>query len=140
MSDSFTGERVIRDRDAAQAYQALQGLTFTVPATHEIVQVFGINGGGGLLVADDWRLELIAPEWPEQRVVLREPSPVPGPAPRAYFQGAHWVDARGLAGTLLGCGFAPSGHLFLVAASDGVIVYARPGSPTASSLASAPRR
>lgn len=122
--DPRTGERLIRDPDPEMGYGGLSetGLEYSVPATGETRPVFGIFGGGGILVSprDHWELEIIAPDWPDEMVILREP----GPGGRDYLEGAHRLDL-GLAGTLRGCGFAPSGRQFIVVASDGAVVFRR---------------
>lgn len=124
VSNPDTGERLIRDPDPTTGYGGLSptGLEFTIPRTGETIPIFGIFGGGGILVSpyDRWQLEIIAPDWPDTEVILREP--VSGK--RTYFEGAHRLDLR-LAGTLRGCGFSPSGRYFMVVASDGVTVFLR---------------
>jgi hypothetical protein len=127
LSDPRTSERLLRDRDPAAGYACLSEtrLTFTLPTTGEIVPVFGIFGGGGICVRGAWQLAIIAPTWPREMVVLWDPSASGmGAGRRSYFHGAHHLRVP-LGGTLLGCGFAPSGRHFMVAASDGAVVFSR---------------
>ncbi len=71
-----TGERLERNRDPRAGYEALSTtqLTFTLQITKEVVPIFGLVGGGGILgTADHWHLEIIAPDWPDEIVLLYDP-------------------------------------------------------------------
>jgi len=125
-----SGERLARNRDNGLLHSALSetGLQWTDPDSAEVVQVFGLYGGGGIATTkDSWSLEMITPAWPEYMLILWDPSAAkPGVAGRGYFFGAHRIDISPLAGEARGCGFSPSGRHFLIAASDGVLVWSRP--------------
>src|SRR5262249_55070168 len=123
-----TGERLVRDPDAAVGYAGLAGtgLAFTLPATGERVPVFGIFGGGGIYVHDQWSLAIISPLWPREMVVLWDLSASGrGAGKRSYSYGAHHLRLPPLGGTLRGCGFAPSGRHFMMVASDGAVIFSR---------------
>ena len=122
-----TGERLERNRDAQVGYAGLSrsGLTFTVPTTGEEIPIFGVFGGAGIYGTEDhWRLEIIAPDWPDEMVLLYDPSAAePGAGRFGLFYGAHRLALPALGGELRGRGFAPSGLRFMVVASDGALVY-----------------
>jgi hypothetical protein len=127
LTNSDTGERLERNRDekATNAALSTTQLTFTLPSNGEVTPIFGLFGGGGIRgTADSWWLETIAPDWPEEMVLLFDPSAAePGASRFGYFYGAHRLHLPGLGGELRGCGFAPSGLRFMVVASDGAFVY-----------------
>jgi hypothetical protein len=123
LTDPWTGERLVRDRDAERAEAAFSRarLTFTVPATRDEVPVFGLPGGDGLhQTPDGWSVEIVYPWWPVPAVMLVPPQ---GPGTR-YLDGAHVLDLPGL-GTPLGCGFSPSGRLLMVLDSAGAHLFSR---------------
>lgn len=124
-----SGKRLIRNRDSGLLNSALSetGLQWTDPDSAEVIQVFGLYGGGGIATTKDgWSIAMIMPAWPEYMIILWDPSAAkPGAAGRGYFFGAHRIDIRPLAGEARGCGFSPSGRHFLVAASDGALVWSR---------------
>lgn len=128
LTDARTERRLLRNRDSDAGYNGLsqEGLSFTLPETGEVIPVFGIYGGDGIHVtADGWSLERIAPDWPDEMVLLREPKKE-GSGARSgdYFNAAHRLTVP-LGGTMRGCGFSPSGSQFMVVASDGAVAYAR---------------
>lgn len=128
LTDARTERRLLRNRSSTAGYEGLsqERLSFTLPESGEVVPVFGIYGGDGIhITADGWRLERIAPDWPDEMVLLRGPPKEESSARSGdYFYAAHRL-ALPLGGTMRGCGFSPSGLQFMVVASDGAVAYAR---------------
>lgn len=55
LSESLSGSRILRDRDATSGYDNLKGLLFHLPRTQESIAVFGTNGGGIVNFSDSPR-------------------------------------------------------------------------------------
>jgi hypothetical protein len=123
-----SGLQLVRDRDTERAYKALStdSLTFEVPGHNQTVRVFGTNGGDGSHVAaDGWSVEVVQPQWPRARVILRPPAG-PGAGQRSYFEGATRLGLEGLdLHDWLRTGFSPSGTNLLVVSSSGCIIFSR---------------
>lgn len=123
MFDAGSAERIARDCNEAEAdWQRLEAEGIG-PLQGQIVRMAGI-GGGGLTTSthDGWRVELAAPDWPEQDVFLVEPysmlfDPRPGRAGKAH----KLISAS----ALIACGFSPSGRCFIVATSSDIAFFAR---------------
>ncbi len=127
LTDPHSGKQLARNRDPQLATAALSitTLTFTSGQGSVPIPVFGANGGDGIHAAPDgWRLETIAPWWPQEAILLREPH-AQGSGPQRYFNGAHLLDLSGLDPVDLKCGFSPSGLHILVLCFSGAVVFSR---------------
>ncbi|MEC0245255.1 hypothetical protein P4H65_05535 [Paenibacillus chitinolyticus] len=123
VTDAFTGQRLVRERDEAKTERHLAGggLTFTVPETGEEIGVFGLDGGDGIQMnADGWRLEVIYPWWPRASVILENVFS----GGYRYLAGAVMLEIPRLDGWLKG-GFSPSGEAFMVLGAGGAAVFAK---------------
>jgi hypothetical protein len=123
-----SGAQLQRDHDVKRAYSALswESLTFTIPQQRGVVPVFGINGGEGChLTSDGWSVDLIYPQWPRTRVLLRAPSGQ-GVGNRGSFAGATRLQIEGLdIHDWLRAAFSPSGKRLMVVGSSGCLVFTR---------------
>jgi len=121
------GARLTRDRDPSRGAAALasDALAFPLPGATVPVRVFGACGGNGAWVTDDgWSVEVVAPLWPRQWVLLREPRT--GTGARDYLAGALRLDLQGLdQHDWLRVGFSPSGRHLLVVSPGGCLVFSR---------------
>lgn len=89
--DAVTGEKIARDRDPdpedgaeAAADLSCPGLG---PVTESRVHIAGLYGGGlHTTTADGWTLEIVTPDWPNDRVLLSRD----GGLPHAGPHGERW--------------------------------------------------
>lgn len=126
LSDSSTGERLVRDRDSERTYAALvsNDLRFENPETHELIDIFGVNGGDGIhRTEDQWTLQKIYPWWPKEAVIIKSPF-IPGSGKHHLLDDAYLIKLVRIDGWLK-CGFSPSGKHFAVVGSGGAEVFSR---------------
>ncbi len=139
--DCLTGDKVARDyteteedleddwEDGGEVedwYKPFQLLAEGIgPLAGQVIRLAGI-GGGGLPTStpDRWRLEIVAPDWPNSFVILHAPA---GVADKQITPGVQVKVAprHGLGDVILVCGFSPTGKSFVVGRSDGVDIFKR---------------
>ncbi len=128
--DAVTGEKIARDRDAGpedssrDADPALwcPGLG---PAAGSRVRIAGLFGGGlHTTSGDGWRLEVVAPAWPNERVLLSRDGGLPHSGPHGerwwHIFHSHYSELRA-------AGFSPSGQTLAVATSSDLSLWTRGG-------------
>lgn len=126
--DAVTGEKIARDRDPDPETStpedspdlACPGLG---PLSGTRVQIAGLFGGGlHSTSGDGWCLDVVAPEWPDERVLLSVGGDIyrgePGVDWWHVFDSAH--------STLRAAGFSPSGRTLAVATSSDLTLWAKP--------------
>lgn len=126
INETKTGKRLHRDRDHVETFEAMSSnhLRFTIPATSEQIDIFGLIAGDGIQVSEDkWELERIYPWWPRGVIIIREPYVV-GSGKLKYLDRAHLLDTGRLDGWLRQ-GFSPSGKHFVFIGSGGAYVFSR---------------
>jgi hypothetical protein len=125
--DTQTGTKMTRDRDPEVATPtgpdlACPGIGVLAGAR---VPIAGLFGGGLHATTDDgWTVDVVAPEWPHQRVILsadggRNDGP-PGSTWWHVFDDERHGEPRA-------AGFPPSGCTLVVATACDVTLFRRPG-------------
>ncbi|KUM77639.1 hypothetical protein [Streptomyces griseorubiginosus] len=126
--DTVTGERIARDRDpddeddprGADPALWCSGLG---PLAGSRVRIAGLFGGElHSSSGDGWTLEVVAPAWPNERVLLSRDGGLPHSGPH----GEHWwhiFDSR--SSELRAAGFSPSGKTLAVATSSDLSLWTR---------------
>ncbi|GGW44891.1 hypothetical protein GCM10010503_22330 [Streptomyces lucensis JCM 4490] len=126
--DAVTGERIARDRDPdpddrgrdADPAASCPGLG---PVAGRRVRVAGLFGGGLHTTSDGgWKLETVAPAWPNERVLLSRDGGLPHDGPHGegwwHVFHSHYSELRA-------AGFSPSGQTFAVATSSDLSLWTR---------------
>lgn len=87
------------------------------------VPTAGLDGGGlHTATPDGWTIDVVAPDWPAEQVVLSQPGHVPFADPDlGGWQVVH--DERNC--ELRAAGFAPSGNTLVIASSCALAIYSR---------------
>ncbi|MEU6656842.1 hypothetical protein ABZ904_47985 [Streptomyces sp. NPDC046900] len=126
--DAVTGEKIARDRDpdpedsSRDADPALScpGLG---PVAGSRVRIAGLFGGGLHTTAEGgWKLEVVAPDWPNDRVVLSRDGGLPHSGP--YGEG-WWHIFHSNYSELRAAGFSPSGQTLAIATSSDLSLWTR---------------
>jgi hypothetical protein len=124
--DAETGEKVARDRDAEDAFPedtpdlSCEGVG---PLAGVRVRMAGCFGGGLHSGTEDgWGVDVVSPEWPNDRVLLSRGSGMPhdGPHGERWW---HVFDA--CYSELRAAGFSPSGRTLAVATSSDLTLWTR---------------
>lgn len=121
--NALSGEKLARDHDDIGLDERRMEAEGIGPLRGQTVRMAGIGGGGlNRGTPDGWHLEVVAPDWPQQEVCLLEPysmlfDPRPG-----HMGKAHRLSSES---ALVACGFSPTGHSLIVAASSGIAFFAR---------------
>ncbi|MEV5910691.1 hypothetical protein AB0M00_17545 [Streptomyces chartreusis] len=119
--DAVTGEKIARDRDPdpvdstpdAAADLSCPGLG---PVAGNRVRIAGLFGGGLHTTTEDgWTLEVVAPAWPNERVLLSGDGGLPHPGPHGE---RWWHIFHSDYSELRAAGFSPSGRTIAVATSS----------------------
>nr|WP_308405988.1 hypothetical protein [Streptomyces panaciradicis] len=126
--DAVTGEKIARDRDPdakdgnrdADPAQWCPGLG---PVAGSRVRVAGLFGGELHTVSGDgWKLEVVAPAWPNERVLLSRDGGLPHSGPHGerwwHIFDSHYSELRA-------AGFSPSGQTLAVATSSDLSLWTR---------------
>jgi hypothetical protein len=128
--DGVTGEKIARDRDprpdgeesgpAADPAMCCPGLG---PVAGRRVRVAGLFGGGlHTTTGDGWKLEVVAPAWPNERVLLSRGDALPHSGPHGerwwHVFHSHYSELRA-------AGFSPSGQTLAVATSSDLSLWTR---------------
>ncbi|MEV7147721.1 hypothetical protein AB0O05_14640 [Streptomyces sp. NPDC093084] len=126
--DAVTGEKIARDRDPdaeddnrdADPAEWCPGLG---PVAGSQVRIAGLFGGGlHTTSGDGWKLEVVAPSWPNERVLLSRDGGLPHSGPH----GEHWWHIfHSHYSELRAAGFSPSGQTFAVATSSDLSLWTR---------------
>ncbi|WP_037604549.1 hypothetical protein [Streptacidiphilus rugosus] len=128
--DAATGAKIARDRDPDPDSSTLDdtrdlscpGLG---PLSGTRVRIAGLFGGGlHSTSGDGWSLDVVAPEWPHERVLLS----TDGGFHRGEPGTAWWHVFHSARSTLRAAGFSPSGRTLAVATSSDLSLWARPQS------------
>ena len=131
--DATTGEKIARDRDPdpdTSTPDAVPDLSCPAlgPIAGTRVPIAGLFGGGlHSTTADGWTLEVISPEWPNDRVLLSADGGMPHNGPHAE---KWWHIFHSDYSTLRAAGFSPSGRTLAVATSSDLTLWTRPGIET----------
>jgi hypothetical protein len=127
--DAVTGETIARDPDPdpetstpdAHPELACPGLG---PLTGVSVRIAGLFGGGlDSTTPDGWTLDVVSPEWPNDRVILS----ADGGAHSGPAGGTWWHVFHSDYSALRAAGFSPSGLTLAVATSSDLTLWTRPG-------------
>ncbi|MER7837975.1 hypothetical protein ABTY98_19275 [Streptomyces sp. NPDC096040] len=128
--DAVTGEKIARDRDPApeddsrDADPALWCPGFG-PVAGSRVRIAGLFGGGLRTTSGDgWKLEVVAPAWPNERVLLSRDGGLPHSGP---YGERWWHIFHSNYSELRAAGFSPSGQTLAVATSSDVSLWTRWG-------------
>ncbi|MBK3640545.1 hypothetical protein JHN46_07690 [Streptomyces sp. MBT33] len=126
--DAVTGEKIARDRDPApedstpdsDADLSCPGLG---PVVGRRVRIAGLFGGGlHTTTAGNWALEVVAPAWPNERVLLSRGSGLPHSGP---YGERWWHIFHSNYSELRAVGFSPSGQTLAVATSSDLSLWTR---------------
>ncbi|MGA5442982.1 hypothetical protein ACPCKW_26195 [Streptomyces griseoincarnatus] len=132
--DAATGEIVARDRDPdpdtstpdAEPDLACPGLG---PVEGVPVRIAGLFGGGPhRTTADGWTLDVVAPDWPDHRVILS----ADGGGHRGEPGGSWWHIHHVSWSEFRTAGFSPSGRTLAVATSSDLTLWTRESVPALS--------
>lgn len=126
--DTVTGEKIARDRDPdpdtstpdASADLTCPGLG---PITGTRVHIAGLFGGGlHHTTSDGWALDIVTPEWPNERVLLSAGGNIYADPPDQGW----WHIFHSDYSTFRAAGFSPSGRTLAVATSSDLTLWTRP--------------
>ncbi|MGI5170689.1 hypothetical protein ACQEU3_40705 [Spirillospora sp. CA-253888] len=125
--DALTGEKIARDRDPdpdtstpdASPDLSCPGLG---PIAGTRVRIAGLFGGGlHTTTADGWALDVVAPDWPDHRVLLS----ADGGANAGPPGGLWWHVFHAAHSELRAAGFSPSGRTLAIATSSDLTLWTR---------------
>lgn len=131
--DAVTGEKIARDRDPdsedysrdADPAEWCPGLG---PVAGSRVRIAGLLGGGlHTSGGAGWQLEVVAPAWPNERVLLSRDGGLPHSGPHGegwwHIFDSHYSELRA-------AGFSPSGQTLAVATSSDLSLWTRSAEKT----------
>jgi hypothetical protein len=127
--DATSGEKIARDRDPdpdTSTPDAVPDLSCPGlgPISGTRVPIAGLFGGGlHTTTADGWTLEVVSPEWPNDRVLLSADGGMPHNGPHGE---KWWHIFHSDYSTLRAVGFSPSGRTLAVATSSDLTFWTRP--------------
>ncbi|MFF5042398.1 hypothetical protein [Streptomyces nigra] len=126
--DTVTGEMVARDHHPDEEDAVPDGVADLScpglgPVAGSRVRIAGLLGGGLHTTTEDgWTLEVVAPAWPHERVLLSRDGGLPHAGPHEeqwwHIYHAHHSELRT-------AGFSPSGETIAVATSSDLALWAR---------------
>ncbi|MDP9842728.1 hypothetical protein [Streptosporangium lutulentum] len=126
--DAVTGEKITRDRDPdpdADTPDASPDLTCPGlgPIAGTRVHIAGLFGGGlHSTTPDGWSLNVVTPEWPNDRVLLSAGGDIYKDPPGEGWWHVFHADYS----TFRAAGFSPSGRTLAVATSSDLTLWTRP--------------
>ncbi|MET7337910.1 hypothetical protein [Nonomuraea sp. NPDC005650] len=126
--DAVTGEKIARDRDPdpdTSTPDASPDLTCPGlgPITGTRVHIAGLFGGGlHSTTPDGWALDVVSPEWPNDRVLLSAGGDIYKDPPGERW----WHVFHSNYSTFRAAGFSPSGLTLAVATSSDLTLWTRP--------------
>jgi hypothetical protein len=124
--DPSTGVKIARDRNSDPHLCLPTGPDLSCqgigPLAAMRVRIAGVFGGGlHTMTGDGWHVEVVAPGWPDERVLLsfeRDP-----------YQGTHgtrwWHIFHAEQSELRAAGFSPSGRTLVVATNSDITLWHR---------------
>ncbi|MFI6522272.1 hypothetical protein ACIBF1_42465 [Spirillospora sp. NPDC050679] len=125
--DALTGEKIARDRDPdpeTSTPDASPDLTCPGlgPIAGTPVRIAGLFGGGlHTTTSDGWALDVVAPDWPDHRVLLSADGGAnSGPPGHRWWHVFHAYYSE-----LRAAGFSPSGWTLAVATSSDLTLWTR---------------
>ena len=126
--DAVTGEMVVRDHDPDEEDAVPDGVADLScpglgPVAGSRVRIAGLFGGAlHTTTGDGWTLEVVAPAWPHERVLLSRDGGLPHAGPHGgqwwHIYHAHYSELRA-------AGFSPSGETVAVATSSDLALWTR---------------
>jgi hypothetical protein len=122
--DASTGQRVARDREDDRSgwygHDNLIGLGFG-PLEGQTVRLAGLWGGGlSIQTSDFWRVERLASNWPEEHLLMFEPT-----TKHKYSEASRFCKLSDPITEVRGFGFSYSGKSLLIATASNLTLYAR---------------
>ncbi|MFE3027177.1 hypothetical protein [Nocardia tengchongensis] len=125
--DAVTGDKIARDHDPDLATSTPDGSPDLTcpglgPITGTQVRIAGVFGGGlHHSTRDGWALDIVAPEWPHERVLLSaDGGTYNGPSGQSWWHIFHCDYS-----TFRAAGFSPSGLTLAVATSSDLTLWHR---------------
>ncbi len=121
--DTVTGDRLARDSEPDSGWPDDNDLTCQGigPIAGRRVPMAGLAGGGLHTGSAGWSVDVVSPDWPNDRVLLSSGSPFVG--------GAHgetwWQIFHSNYSELRAAGFSPSGATLVVATSSDIALWTR---------------
>ncbi|GLZ35308.1 hypothetical protein Lesp02_74950 [Lentzea sp. NBRC 105346] len=121
--DTVTGSRLARDPEPDSGWPDDNDLTCQGigPIARRRVPMAGLAGGGLHTGTAGWSVDVVSPDWPNERVLLSTGSP--------YTGGAHgetwWHIFHSRHSELRAAGFSPSGATLVVATSSDINLWTR---------------
>ncbi|MER7956200.1 hypothetical protein [Streptomyces sp. NPDC096030] len=125
--DATTGERIARDPDPEGEDDLPAGADLSCPGLGPLagtrVRIAGLYGGGLHTTAPGgWHVEVVGPDWPNERVLLSAPGGM-------FHRDAHgekwWHVFHSRWSELRAVGFSPSGRTLAVATSSDLTLWTR---------------
>lgn len=126
--DATTGEKIARDRSPDPETSTPDGAQdLTCPGLGPLggtrVQIAGLFGGGlHSTSGDGWSLDVVAPEWPNERVLISTDGGIYRGEPGQSWW--HIFDCT--YSTLRTVGFSPSGRTLAIATSSDLTLWTKP--------------
>ncbi|OKI11752.1 hypothetical protein [Streptomyces sp. CB03911] len=126
--DAVTGEKIARDRDPdPDTSTPDDSRDLTCPGLGPLagtpVQIAGLFGGGlHSGSGDGWAVDVVAPEWPREQVILS----TDGGLHRGEMGRSWWHVFHSSYSTLRTAGFSPSGRTLAVATSSDLTLWTKP--------------
>jgi hypothetical protein len=126
--DAVTGEKIARDRDPdpdTSTPDVSPDLTCSGlgPIAGTRVHIAGLFGGGlHSTTSDGWGLDVVSPEWPNDRVLLSADGDIYKDPPGEGW----WHIFHANYSTFRAAGFSPSGRTLAVATSSDLTLWTRP--------------
>ncbi|WP_052311962.1 MULTISPECIES: hypothetical protein [unclassified Actinoplanes] len=129
--DAVSGQKLARDRDLDPGVPCPDGdlcCPGLGPIAATSVRIAGLHGGGlHTGTRDGWLIDVVSPDWPNQRVLLSYRSD-----PFSGEEGATWWHIfHSRFSELRAAGFSPSGSTLVVATSSDITVWTRERPPVA---------
>lgn len=125
--DATTGATIARDRDPDPDDASPSGPDLACPGIGVLVgtrvRIAGLFGGGlHATTGDGWTVDVVAPEWPNHRVLLSaDGGACKGPPGTSWWHVFHADYSE-----LRAAGFSPSGRTLAIATSSDVTLIVRP--------------
>lgn len=125
--DATTGAKIARDRHPDPDDASPSGPDLACPGIGVLagtrVRIAGLFGGGLHATTDDgWTVDVVAPEWPNHRILLSaDGGAYKGPPGTSWWHVFHADYSE-----LRAAGFSPSGRTLVIATSSDVTLIVRP--------------
>jgi len=124
--DCLSGQRIGRDRTPPEEggwYDETGLLAQGIgPAEQQFIRLAGLHGGGLRRAArDGWSLEMVAPDWPLQSIIIQPPGCCV--LIERFADGCTKIEEDH---ELRAFGFSETGRSFVIAVSHSLMIYSRP--------------